>query len=368
MRVRLHRRATHPVHPFMITATVTATVALLLTALIFGGTFPAATAFAHSYEYGVRAYGMGGAFTAVADDVTALIYNPAGLSRNSFDLSLGVGSANPAQAANLLKFIQDPNHFEPKEFKLDINTVSGVSIGRFGAGFAGEGAAEGFLLCPGGFHFCANGGFMTRILVGAALRPPFIETPEGMEFGLSLQRLMGARVAYQRREIPTGYYAEHEQWNGQGYGLGLGMQWRLQPSLTLGLHVNDLLSSVTWNGSKSSGNYLIDGTPDGPIHRAPLDETVEAGKPVFRAGVAIVPPLLATTLAADISSDGVISLGVESRALRAVTLRAGQLIAANERKTTLGIGANWGPVSFDVSAGTSDFKDFGFNVAGSVRF
>src|SRR5690606_13893350 len=67
MRVRLHRRATHPVHPFMITATVTATVSLLLVALIFGGTFPAATAFAHSYEYAVRAYGMGGAFTAVAD-------------------------------------------------------------------------------------------------------------------------------------------------------------------------------------------------------------------------------------------------------------------------------------------------------------
>jgi hypothetical protein len=53
---------------------------ILLTILLVS----CSTAFADGYDYiyrGTRTLGMGGAFTAVSDDVNALFYNPAGLNR-----------------------------------------------------------------------------------------------------------------------------------------------------------------------------------------------------------------------------------------------------------------------------------------------
>ncbi|SCY74154.1 conjugal transfer protein TraF [Desulfoluna spongiiphila] len=50
-----------------------------------------------SFHMGVRPLGMGGAFTAVADDQNAMDYNPAGLSRTE---GVGVGILNPMVVAS----------------------------------------------------------------------------------------------------------------------------------------------------------------------------------------------------------------------------------------------------------------------------
>jgi len=57
----------------------TLTLAVIAAALAFALAAPAAANFVE-VETGARAMGMGGAFVAVADDVTALHWNPAGLS------------------------------------------------------------------------------------------------------------------------------------------------------------------------------------------------------------------------------------------------------------------------------------------------
>src|SRR5690349_298955 len=47
---------------------------------------------------GVRAAGMGGAFTAVADDASGVYWNPAGLPGSFFSLVADFNSSDPASA------------------------------------------------------------------------------------------------------------------------------------------------------------------------------------------------------------------------------------------------------------------------------
>lgn len=57
--------------------------AILIVLFLLLSAVPARPAEAVNIELLVRPFGMGRAFTAVADDAAALIYNPAGLSQSS---------------------------------------------------------------------------------------------------------------------------------------------------------------------------------------------------------------------------------------------------------------------------------------------
>lgn len=76
---------------------------------------------------GGRAMGMGGAFTAVADDYTALYYNPAGLAQmRSIELNLGIGILNTREQAYLRSVTGSPSNGS------DTGTVTVNSISSFG--------------------------------------------------------------------------------------------------------------------------------------------------------------------------------------------------------------------------------------------
>ena len=110
-----------------------------------------------SYYQGTRALGMGGAFTAVADDSGALFYNPAGLrqlegmsldlinlevetSKSTFDLVDDLEAAQggtEAQAADLIRANVG------KHFRERINTTPNVATSRFGFAILGQATADG---------------------------------------------------------------------------------------------------------------------------------------------------------------------------------------------------------------------------------
>jgi len=114
---------------------------------------------------------------------------------------------------------------------------------------------------------------------------------------------------------------------------------------------------------------VVTGERTGSPKETPLPKRVEKLDPVYRAGVAIRPPILGMVLAADVASDGVVRVGVEKNLLfNLFSLRAGQIIDGDQRLTTAGLGINVGPVHFDAAVGLSEGEITTALVEGSVRF
>ena len=95
---------------------------ILLTFVIFLGLMPAAVGAQTFPAVGTRAQGMGGAFVGVADDGTAIYWNPAGLAAGSyFSLAVEHGVGEPTQQGQL-----------GGDSK---NTLIGVSMPALGIGY-----------------------------------------------------------------------------------------------------------------------------------------------------------------------------------------------------------------------------------------
>lgn len=330
---------------------------------------------AHASEFGARAFGMGGAYTGVASDLSALIYNPSGLALNVFEAGLSFGSNNLAAVSTLYEVVQDPSSLVDGDFKdtkLNLSVLSGASVGDYALGLAAAGTLTVSTACGAGIELCADGEFMMEYIAGMGL--DLVSLPAnlaGVRWGMSLKRLDGRRLEF-IRETPSGvaYDTVTRVWDGQGFSATVGGTVKLTEMVTVGVAAQDIVSTVKWTGTEKRRTYnLADDSLIGedddvalPVERARLT-------PTLRVGASVRPPILGLTLAADLSTDGTVRYGVEKTFLLGlVAVRAGQ-IRAEETTTTLGFGLNLGPIHLDAGIGTSDgFKSIGTIVEGSVRF
>jgi long-subunit fatty acid transport protein/outer membrane protein OmpA-like peptidoglycan-associated protein len=111
------------------------------------------------YEQGVRALGRGGAFTATADDPTAIFFNPAGIGQlKGTHFTSGISIISPQ-----VRFFPNNNFPGPTErfFKSTIQTP--------GNGFDGEISNNFFF--PGAFYLTQSVG--SRVTLGYGLYFPF---------------------------------------------------------------------------------------------------------------------------------------------------------------------------------------------------
>ena len=181
---------------------------------------------------GARAFGMGGAFLARADDATAASWNPAGLSylrnpevsivgaRNTFDRGPEGGTAND-------RFVGRTPDFAAFAYPLEFGSLTGSAQISFQRVFSFRGNRtvdkEGFALTTegtGGFDVLAFG---TGMQVNRSLRA-----------GLTLNRWLNG---YHQSRARTGSRRQRQELDYElsGWNVNLGLIWTPQKSLNLGL-------------------------------------------------------------------------------------------------------------------------------------
>ncbi len=191
---------------------ITAMLAVFITAAVFAET-PAAFAFLSSGA-GARALGMGGAFTAVAGDASALYWNPAGLA-----------------GIDIYK-----THFTGMFTNMDHNRLMGFA-GLYEKMENGAGSA-GLSL-----YYFRVGEIEGRDAAGAATGE--FEYNAGV-FSASYANVIsdslkaGLSVKY--------YYASVLETAGRGFGADLGLLFKpLGPYFSAGLVLKDLNTGINWD-------------------------------------------------------------------------------------------------------------------------
>lgn len=329
---------------------------------------------AQAQDFGARAYGMGGAFTGIANELPSMIYNPARLSDSAFQVGVGLGATDLQEISSFHEFLDDPSQFK-ESARLGLVSLSGVSIAGIGAGFAADGTLSVNAGCPQGL--CADGEYMTQILLSMGRKSVSLPIV-GLNVGGTVKRLDGRRIYYENNlrlaSEHTPYYETMIDKRGEGYSLTLGATMGLTKMITVGVAATDVISTLTWTGTETKTSYTWNPAENDFVVD---DETVtdlakesEKLETVYRAGVSVKPPVLGLTLAGDIASDGTLRYGVEKNLFfNLLSLRAGQIHVDNTTTTTFGLGISLGPAHLDAAVGSDDgFDTYTSMVEASVRF
>ena len=170
--------------------------------------------------FGSRPMGMGGAFTGLANDINALMWNPAGLV-----------SLQSKQAAfsftNQLNLIQ--YHF--LAFGMPLSADQGLGLGLI---YSGDKAMTEMTFQAG---YAIS--FLKDFSAGVNLKYRY------SSFGKNSLDPSEFQV-FEQDEIQEGI-SDQVKGSGSGFGLDLGLLYRLNQQVQFGLMVKDIYSPIYWN-------------------------------------------------------------------------------------------------------------------------
>lgn len=305
--------------------------------------------------YGTKALGMGGAFTAVADDVTTTYWNPAGLTQSgSFGLKTSAGLDE-----DILDVVGEEivySHVEDGEQQLDylklddeklgehkgnLNFFSGLQLSRFALSFLGTGAIE------------SNSDlYQENLSTEAILSTASDLDSDSFSLGLNLKGLLE-----QRNQIRVG---REESVEAVGYSLDLGALYHPFNWLSLGINARDIHSELNWDDE----NYDL----------VPEADRNDSKDMTVTAGAAFDLPF-STMIAADISYDDGAKedefssrVGVENSLFPIFSFRAGAYEDSLEDDwvTTYGLGINL--AIFELNYATVDTEDNYHELSAQISF
>ncbi len=311
---------------------------IIFTALIFTQSQPAE---AMSY-YNARAFALGGAYTAIVDDYSAMIYNPAGLAHTGL-IGLGLGSTIGGETENAIEVISGVRNVlaDPEKFlEIDIGPASieyghltGVRFGTLGAGVSFQGRGEVDDTELNLTHYNAfNLAYAYRVL------EPFGDVAS-LSLGFNAKYLEGTHYKY---SINNNEVIEDLTDLGSGFGVDFGIMIKLTDIINIGARVENVIKPF------------------------PIEENVDyikGGERVYTVGAGVNFPIVGLTATTDLSTiphqEGTaFRAGLEKRFFMGLfALRAGiALEGADTRYYTGGIGLNIGPVKSDLGIGFEDGK------------
>lgn len=336
-----------------------AALALVMTLGIGGG---AMALNLDSSGMSARALGMGGAFTAVVNDATAVYWNPAALTELRYvglTPTLGVASTD-WDALKSLQTVQD-NKFpeKPIHANASLSGLVGVVTSRAGISYLANGIGRvdyeaqtvsgttvpigasyalkqnNALVLTGAYPIAKPLG-LASLAVGANVK---LYNFGKMEGGVLTPAWSGTEVIADTRTYTA---------TSTGQSLDIALLAKLTDMARVGLMVRDLNSpKIKWTGKWDDGNDYN------------FEETIN---PTIVIGGAVRPPLLGLTLAADIEQKSGESFkrmhfGAEQVILGVLALRAGLYTNPDGQRSTLtgGLGFGIGPVRADIGVASDDF-------------
>jgi len=339
---------------------------IIIISLIF--LFLPSSAGASSFGIGARAMGMGGAYTALANDITAAYWNPAGLIHSNLtarDGMFGLGFFGDLTNYSNLIGLLDPYKFAIDNWNEDLKVVGSVN-GIIGGSFN----KIGISYIPWGNVVLTKPWSNFPLLGDATLKHSFAIT-FGRSFDVPYLLLgplsVGANVRYitgqLTRRTAFGLLSPAPvtfiDATTSGIGLDLGFEAEIAPAITFGLVFKDILTGLTWSGKTKY--YTALDSEGKPIGKLGEEDFLEADNtPMGMAlGFAYNMPEIAL-LSADIESRGQntdFHVGAESAFIVATVIRVGFFTdkASETNHITGGLGANIGPGHADFAI-TQDTK------------
>ncbi len=339
---------------------------ILLIVSIFICLFFVNTEFIGAYQLTARSFGMGGAFTAVADDVEAVLYNPAGMADNGvvgLDFSGGVTLLNRDELEKL-EGIQDNTEFEyindnlsgiTEDIGLDYQVFFGAKLSSIG--LAHNIKDNHLVEYNNGDYKYSNKRVSESIFTygNEIINPPLDLGTLSYGFNLKL-------IDISKQAFNMGDNTEKKS-KGNGFGVDFGLLAKVSDNIRVGCVVENILpTDVDLDGEKVKYNPSQNGwDAEAPINYSE-EEDFDTN---VRIGAVLDVPVVNLKLAADIDNlldnndaGQVLHLGLEKDLfLNFMTLRAGKITGSDVNITTLGFGMNLSGFNLDFAVGEDNKRD-----------
>lgn len=319
-----------------------------------------------SIGLGTRAMGMGGAFTAVADDESAFYWNPAGITQVRFvSVMLGAGARGEDFdfILDTVDKISDQEELKPEDLEtgsgfFNLGLIGGITTRYVGVNFYSEtsGYAEK-VTASDLFVEVKNFTYGALTLAG--------NFGEKTSVGLNVKKVIagkGEGVV----NLPTDNYTAYA--DGDGLAYDLGVLYRLSDQVRFGFMARNLGKDIKLSGKSYDHIADVEDPIDG--------ETIEIPKD-YAVGVSY-RPFKNTLLAFDVQrtdadDETKFRIGFEQTALwNNIALRLGAYTVKDQPLAlTVGLGFKLGPLAIGAAAVREEIDDeeaTGGIVTAGIRF
>ncbi|MCF8000975.1 MAG: hypothetical protein K9K76_03855 [Halanaerobiales bacterium] len=341
-----------------------------------------------------KSYGMGGANTGLADDATAILYNPAGLSDSGFlglQMDFGLG------ASDISKFNQLRDDIE--YLSQDFDTTNAKSINDIFNEFPVI-DANGQLFVGGNFSSFGVGlnvdnEFQTEKVSADVINANNTTNTSGIlsisrEVETGFDQILGLAYGLNFKTLKTNYIGvtldkpsgsettgkqTTVNANGSGIGVDAGLMANLTERIKVGVNFKNLLApAYDLEGEKKE--YTYDATNGSWSSPTVTDYTEEyTPEKSIRVGGSVDIPVVNARVLGDIESftstgKSVVHLGAEKNLMfNGLSLRGGMYAPSdNEPTYTMGLGFNLAALHFDVAVGSNDGFNDNLNGVMSMNF